>query len=213
MLAKPLPRVNTFFCAGFLSLIFSGALLYDNRVLGKWAEFAHFFFLGPNCGPGTVKTGMGMHKGEVMAKLDALGRTVAEGAGMEFVHLDLERQRGGWFLRLFIDKPGGVTLDDCAAISRQFGAELDAQALMDTAYTLEVSSPGLNRPLRSESDFRRFVGKLVAITTLESIQGQKHFVGRLVSFDSGIATVVDKGQNTHPIPYREVSKARLEVEL
>ena len=132
---------------------------------------------------------------------------------MELVHLDMERQRGSWLVRLFIDKPGGISLDDCAAVSGQFGTELDAQALVDGAYTLEVSSPGLDRPLRDVSDFRRFTGKLVAISTIEPFHGRRHFIGRLVSFESRIATVMDGKQNAYSIPFDKISMARLEVEL
>ena len=132
---------------------------------------------------------------------------------MEMVHLDLERQRGGWFLRLFIDKPEGVSLDDCAAVSRQFGAELDAWGVLDDSYTLEVSSPGLDRPLRSEADFLRFAGRKVAISTFAPIQGRRHIVGRLISLDSGIVTVEDDKKTKFEIPRQSISKARLEVEV
>lgn len=157
--------------------------------------------------------GSAMQKGEILAKVGDLGRRIVEGAGLEMVHLDLEGQRGGWFLRLFIDKPGGVTLGDCQAISEQFGAELDAMDLMERSYTLEVSSPGLDRPLRTEADYRRFTGRLVAISTFEPVQGRRHFAGRLKSFESGIATVVDEKETEYAIPGQKISKARLEVEF
>src|SRR5207249_10666793 len=118
---------------------------------------------------------------EIEAKLLALARPICEGAGIEMVHLELGRQKGGWHVRLFIDKPGGVTLDDCAAISRQFGEELDALDVVDGAYTLEVSSPGLDRPLRNESDYRRVTGRPVTVSLFEPVQGQKHIRGRLAA--------------------------------
>ncbi len=182
-------------------------------VLGKWAEFAHFFFLGLRRALFRPEGGLTVQKGEILAKAAELGRKVVEGAGMELVHLDLERERGGWFLRLFIDKPEGVTLGDCQAVSEQFGAELDAHDVFQDRYTLEVSSPGLDRPLRSESDFRRFLGRLVAVSTFEPIQGRRHFVGRLSAFEAGIVTVVDEDQETYAIPVDKIAKARLEVEF
>jgi ribosome maturation factor RimP len=154
-----------------------------------------------------------MHKGEILAKLSEIGKSIVEGAGMEMVHMDLERQRGGWFLRLYIDRPGGVTLHDCQAISEQMGAELDAGDVIETTYTLEVSSPGLDRPLRNESDFRRFIGRLVAISTFEPIRGRRHIVGRLTAFESGIATVVDEKKAEFQVPAQKISKARLEIEF
>jgi ribosome maturation factor RimP len=148
-----------------------------------------------------------------VAKALEISRKIVEGAGMELVHLDLERQRGGWFLRLFIDKPGGVSLDDCATISGQFGVELDAGALLDHSYTLEVSSPGLDRPLRGDADFLRFAGRQVAISTFEPIQGRRHIVGRLISLESGIVTVESDQKTRYEIPREKISKARLEVEF
>ncbi len=148
-----------------------------------------------------------------MAKINDLGRRIVEEAGLEMVHLDFEQQRGGWLLRLFIDKPEGVTLGDCQAISEQFGAELDALDLMERSYTLEVSSPGLDRPLRTEADYRRFTGRRVAISTFEPVLGRRHFTGRLKSFESGVATVVDDRETEYAIPRQKISKARLEVEF
>ena len=154
-----------------------------------------------------------MHKGEILAKISEIGKSIVEGAGMEMVHLDLERQRGGWFLRLYIDRPGGVTLDDCQAISEQMGAELDAGDVIETTYTLEVSSPGLDRPLRNDSDFRRFIGRLVAISTFEPIRERRHIVGRLTDFQSGTVTVVDEKETEYQIPIQKISRARLEIEF
>jgi ribosome maturation factor RimP len=154
-----------------------------------------------------------MGKDEIVANISALGRKILEEAGMELVHVDLGRQRGGWLLRIFIDKPGGVSLDDCAAFSRQIDAELDTLSLMESSYTLEVSSPGLDRPLRNESDFLRCTGKQVAISTFEPIQGRRHIVGRLSSCASGIITVIDQQDNIYSIPAEKISKARLHVEF
>jgi len=154
-----------------------------------------------------------MQKGEILAKVGDLGRRIAEGAGFEMVHLDLERQRGCWFLRIFIDKPGGVSLGDCQAISEQFGAEPDSLNLIESSYTLEVSSPGLDRPLRTDTDYLRFAGRLVSISTFEPIQGRRHIVGHLRSFESGIVTVVDEKETEYAIPRQKISKARLEVEF
>jgi len=154
-----------------------------------------------------------MDKGEIMAKVSRVGQRVVGGMGLELVSVDLERQRGGWFLRFFIDKPGGVTLEDCQAASKQLGVELDVEDVITDHYTLEVSSPGLDRPLRTDDDYHRFAGKLAAIHTFEPIEGRRHFVGRLKSLEDGVVTVVDTEGHPWAIPRGLISKARLEVEF
>ena len=154
-----------------------------------------------------------METGEIKAKLRAMGRRVLESEGMELVQVDLGRQHGAWLVRLTIDKPEGISLLDCQRVSEQFGAELDVEELIPGSYVLEVSSPGLDRPLRSEEDFHRFIGKLVAISTDEPIAGQRHFVGHLTAYHEGVATVVDARGAEHSIPMQRISRARHEVEF
>src|SRR6476659_9969093 len=100
-------------------------------------------------------------------KLIQLSEPVVAGQGYELVDLEFknEPQVGGWVLRVFIDKPDGVSLDDCAAVSRELSAVLDVEDAIPIAYSLEVSSPGLNRPLKKAADFERFVGKKAKIRT------------------------------------------------
>jgi ribosome maturation factor RimP len=154
-----------------------------------------------------------MEKSEIMAKVSALGARVLQGLGMELVDVNLERQRSGWFLRYFIDRPGGVTLDDCQEASRQLGAELDVEDLIQGRYTLEVSSPGLDRPLRTEEDYHRFLGRLVVLHTFEPVERRRHFVGRLQSYEGGIVVIEEKDGRRWEIPRGAISKARLEVEI
>jgi len=154
-----------------------------------------------------------MERDEIKAKLWVLGQRVLESEGIELVQVDLDRQRGGWLLRLTIDKPAGISLSDCQRVSEQFGAELDVEDLIPGSYVLEVSSPGLDRPLRSEADFHRFIGKLVAISTDEPIAGHRHFVGHLTAYQEGVATLLDARGAEHSIPRQRISKARLEVEF
>ena len=180
---------------------------------------AHFFILAPNHPTLAVQVGSGsdlvlsMDKSEIMAKISQIGERVTRGMGLEIVSIDLERQRGGWFLRFFIDKPGGVTLEDCQTASKQLGAELDVEDTIPDRYMLEVSSPGLDRPLRTDEDFHRFTGKLAAVHTFEPIQGRRHFVGLLRSLEAGVVTIVDAEGRPWAIPRSAISKARLEVEF
>ena len=180
---------------------------------------AHFFILDPQrlaladaagTEPGLIRS---MDKSEIMAKLSRIGGRVLGGLELEMVGIDLERQRGGWFLRLFIDKPGGVTLEDCQAASKQLGAELDVEDVILDRYTLEVSSPGLDRPLRTEEDYHRFVGRLATVHTFEPIQGRRNFVGLLRSLHEGVVTIVDAEGRRWKIPKSNISRARLEIEF
>ena len=154
-----------------------------------------------------------VEKGEILARAAEVGRRVLQGMGLELVEVELERQRGSWFLRYFIDKPQGVTLEDCQDASRQIGVELDVEDCIPGSYRLEISSPGLDRPLRTDEDFIRFRGKLALIQTREALEGRRRFIGRLQSLDSGIVTIVDKEGRSWSIPRASIAKARLEVEF
>jgi len=117
-------------------------------------------------------------------------------------------------LALFIDKDGGVTLDDCALISRLVGERIEVDNLIDHAYTLEVSSPGLDRPLRTLLDYERFQEHLVRITTMTPVQGRSAvIVGRLKGVEAQAVLVEAKGAGMVLIPYTQIKHARLEVEF
>lgn len=154
-----------------------------------------------------------MERDAIRAKVELLARRILDRDRIELVEVDLARGPRGWLLRLIIDKQEGVSLDDCERTSRQLAAELDAEDLIPTSYTLEVSSPGLDRPLRTEADFRRFTGRLIAVSTTEQIRGQRHIVGRLADFGGGIARIVDARGAEYTVPLEKIAKARLEVEF
>jgi len=121
---------------------------------------------------------------------------------------EYQMEPSGKVLRLYIDKPDGIKLDDCAAISRQVSDLLDIYIESDHRYRLEVSSPGSNRPLTKHVDFKRFKGQLVRIQSSRSIDGQKKFKGTLTDIKDGIVmlTVVEKSV---AIPFEDITKARL----
>ena len=104
-------------------------------------------------------------------------------------------------------------MEDCQEASRQLGAELDVEDMIQDSYTLEVSSPGLDRPLRTEEDYRRFLGRLVVVHTFEPLERRRHFVGHLKSFEAGIVVIEEKDGRQWEIPRSAISKARLEVEI
>jgi ribosome maturation factor RimP len=113
-------------------------------------------------------------------------------------------------LRLYIDKEGGVTLDDCAAVSRQVSYKLDADDPIAQRYVLEVSSPGLDRPLHSARDFERFAGRQIRLSTIAPLQGRRNFVGRLVGLIEGMVRLVLEDGHEVAVPKDLVDKARLE---
>lgn len=132
--------------------------------------------------------------------------------GMERVDLEYRREPRGWILRLYIDKEGGVTIDDCARISREVGRILDVENPIDFPYTLEVSSPGLTRPLRAERDFERCLNRRIKVKTLDPIENERRFIGRLLRAASeGIE--IDVEGKTVRIPFSAIAKANLEVEF
>jgi len=128
--------------------------------------------------------------------------------GMELVEIQFRREGHGWVLRLFIDKEGGVAIDDCAAVSREIGAYLEVEDLIDHAYHLEVSSPGLERPLKKREDFVRFIGKLARIKLKEPVAGQRVLIGTLQGME-GEAVVLALDGETVRVDMENISKARL----
>ncbi|MDB4968417.1 MAG: hypothetical protein JWN44_4106 [Myxococcales bacterium] len=148
-------------------------------------------------------------------KLIQLSEPVIAGQGYELVDLEFknEPQAAGWVLRVFIDKEGGVSLEDCASVSRELSAVLDVEDAITIPYSLEVSSPGLNRPLRKEADFARFVGKKAKIRTRHPVgETRRNFSGTLVGVDSG-KVKIDVGDQVCEVPVDDVEKANLVYEF
>jgi ribosome maturation factor RimP len=133
--------------------------------------------------------------------------------GMSLVELQWSRRGRRWVLTLFIDKEGGVTLDDCAHISRQVGERIEVDNLIEHPYTLEVSSPGLDRPLRTLADYVRFQAHLVRIITTIPVQGRSTIVGRLKGVEGQTIWLEAKGAGIIPIPFAQIKHGRLEVEF
>jgi ribosome maturation factor RimP len=132
---------------------------------------------------------------------------------MELVDLDFRQEGRKWILRLFIDREGGVTLDDCANISRQLSVALDVEDLIDRRYILEVSSPGINRPLTKDADYIKYIGKKVRIRTSEPIAGQRNFAGILSDFKNGIVTLSTEENETCRINRKDIIKAKLDLDI
>lgn len=101
----------------------------------------------------------------------------------ELVDVEYVKEGGTWYLRAYIDKPGGITVDDCETVSRKLSDLLDEKDFIDDTYILEVSSPGLGRPLKKDKDFARSIGEEVEIRTFRAIEHEKEFTGILLSYD------------------------------
>lgn len=150
---------------------------------------------------------------ELIGRVRSLVQPIMEDEGLELVGVEFQRERRGWILRLYIDREGRVTLADCEGVSHQLGDLLDVEDLIDHPYTLEVSSPGLDRPLTKEADFIRFVGRLARVTTFQPVEGRRRFLGRLRGVREG-QVLLEKGDGSMvAIPCGTIAKARLEVEL
>lgn len=148
---------------------------------------------------------------EILERLGPRLEQIVSFAGMELVHVEARRESGGMILRLYIDREGGVTLDDCARISRQVSAELDADDPLPGRYTLEVSSPGLDRPLTRERDFERFAGSTVRVVTASPVDGQRHFKGRLDGLRDGSVQLTLEDGRVVTIPRALMTSARLDA--
>ncbi len=145
---------------------------------------------------------------KIVARVNDLLEPLFSAEGMELVYVEYQREAGGRTLRLFIDRPGGVTLDDCIYISRQSNDLLDVY-LEDTGpYRLEVSSPGLNRPLAKKTDFEKFKGNRIQVRTHRPIDGKNKFKGILLGISEDLVNLSINDQ-TVTIPHEEIKMARL----
>ena len=140
-----------------------------------------------------------------------LAAPLAEGEGMEIVDIEFRREggRGERVLRLYLDKQGGPNVDDLSRVSRQLSDLLDEQDAIEGAYTLEVSSPGINRPLKRPEHFARFVGKRIRVRTREMINGRRSFLGILKGVEENKITLGQEGQQ-YEIPFSVIEKSNYE---
>jgi ribosome maturation factor RimP len=150
----------------------------------------------------------------MLERVRSVAERVVDGRGFELVDVEMKRAGGGAVLRLFVDKPGGIGLSDLQSVSEEVSAILDAEDPIEGAYTLEVSSPGLDRPLKGEADYRRSIGKLAKVSSYEPVDGRRHWTGRIVSCEDGVVSLdLDKERVTAKVPLGKISHGRLEVEF
>ena len=147
----------------------------------------------------------------IIDRIRAMILPIVLNEGMEVVDIEYRRESGGWVLRLMLDKQGGVTLDDCTRVSQEVGRSLDVEDIIPTSYTLEVSSPGLNRLLRTEKEFAKYLHRLVKVKTVNPIENRRQFKGELLAVsENGVEIQVDG--RTFQIAFSNLAKANLEVD-
>lgn len=147
---------------------------------------------------------------------EAIGKIierVAAREGLELVHWEAVGPRGNFVLRIYIDKPGGVTHGDCEVVSNQVGTLLDVEGLISNRYILEVSSPGIERGLYKRQDYERFAGSRVKLKTAEPIDGQRNFRGKLIGLAGDSIKIEADGRGEIEIPYEKIVKANIEYEF
>lgn len=150
----------------------------------------------------------------------SIAERVARSRGLEVWDIQSRRETVGHVVRVFIDRPGpsatpddSVSIEDCEQVNREIGTILDVEDPLPFAYTLEVSSPGLDRPLRSIADYHRFAGRLAKVVTSEPVDNQKAFEGRLRGVDADAVLLEAPNGRQHRLPARLIARGRLEVEF
>ena len=149
----------------------------------------------------------------VTARLRTLAADTLSSLGLELVHLTYRREGKDWVLRLMIDREGGISMDDCAAASSQMGAILEVDDIIPHAYNLEVTSPGLNRPLFTADDYRRFAGHKALIRTHRPVEGRRQFCGTLEACADDIVTLCLPEGGTVSLSLVDIADGRLEFDL
>ncbi|MCI8598783.1 MAG: ribosome maturation factor RimP [Lachnospiraceae bacterium] len=142
-------------------------------------------------------------------RTEVLITPIIEANHFELVDVEYVKEGGTWYLRAYIDKPGGITVDDCEIVNRALSDLLDEEDFIEESYILEVSSPGLGRPLKKEKDFLRSMGKDVEIRTYRMIDKQKEFRGVLKAYDKDTVTIVTEGEEEQVFQRENIALIRL----
>lgn len=155
-----------------------------------------------------------------LERIRTIAERVAAARGLEIWDVQSRREASGHVVRVFIDRPGpaataseSVSIEDCEEVNRELGTMLDVEDPLPFTYTLEVSSPGLDRPLRDAGDYRRFAGRLVKIVTRTPVDNQTAFEGRLCGLDDDDVLLEAPNGRRHRLPFHQIARGRLEVEF
>lgn len=156
-------------------------------------------------------------KGDEMAKesntekkVEAVLLPILEKNKFELVDIEFVKEGPNWYLRIFIDKDGGITIDDCELVSKALALKLDEADPIEQAYVLEISSPGLDRPLKKPEDFIKYAGEIVDIKLYKPLEGKKEYQGKLQGLEDNIVTIFDE-ENKIQFNRKEIASIRLAV--
>ena len=155
---------------------------------------------------------MGESEQNIISNIKELLEPILIDKNIELFDIEVKGLGGRGVLRVFIDKEEGVTIDDCTKVSRELGTLLDVHDVIPGSYNLEVSSPGLTRPLKKPGDYIRFKGKTVKIKTIEDIENKTVFIGKLLGFIDETVSIETEG-GEYLIPYNNIEKANLELDF
>ncbi len=144
-------------------------------------------------------------------KVEELVLPIMEENGFELVDIEFVKEGPNWYLRIFADKEGGITIDDCEVISKALAQRLDEKDPIEQAYILEVSSPGIDRPLKKEEDFVRFAGEIVDVKLYKPYEGKKEHQGQLLGLKDTIVTIIDEDGREMAFSRKEIASIRLAV--
>jgi ribosome maturation factor RimP len=155
-----------------------------------------------------------------LTQIRAIAERVAASRGLDVWDIQSRREATGHVVRVFIDRPGpaatpeeSVSIEDCEQVNREIGTILDVEDPLPFTYTLEVSSPGLDRPLRGADDYTRFAGRMAKVVVSEAVDNQKAFAGRLRGIDQGDVLLEVRNGRMHRLPLRLITRGRLDVEF
>jgi ribosome maturation factor RimP len=142
---------------------------------------------------------------------EALLEPILDEVGFELVDVEYVKEGSNWYLRVYMDKPEGITIDDCEMVSRKFSQILDEKDYIDGAYIFEVSSPGLSRPLKKEKDFKRNLDKEIEVRTYKAIDGEKEFIGFLRNYGDDSVTIEDENNVERTFNLSDTALIRLAI--
>ncbi len=151
---------------------------------------------------------------QIIEKVKELLTPILEEGNFELIDIEFAREPIGWVLRIYTDRQtGGITISDCQWISERIGTVLDVEDIIHHPYNLEVSSPGLDRPLKTAKDFEKYIGKITKIKTVEPIDSQRNFKGEIVSATENSVMIHDVSKNTKvAIPFEKIKTAKLDID-
>ena len=144
-------------------------------------------------------------------KVLAITEPILAEKGLELADLEFVKEGPNWYLRVYIDKEGGVTIEDCENVSRILEKKLDELDPIEQAYILEVSSPGIDRPLKKPEQFQKYIGEIIDIKLYKPFEGKKEYQGELKQFENGVITIIDENNKEIQFVQKETASVRLAV--